>query len=155
LIFLALALLNDHTLIHQRLIRSTAKEAIVPYALELWQADSNGMYDLSNPRPNDFPYEFWPNTANNPTCRVKYNAKSCSIVTTVPGKYFEKSINNFREPHLHIKIRAKGYQSLTTQLFFPREPEAGPSPDPWYKPENTLTYIKYENFDYATFVFYL
>lgn len=137
-------------------VRSTTGAAIGGYWIEIWHADANGIYDLSNPRPPDAPQEFWPNTAFYRTNRYIYNAKLRSVWSIVPRPYFDSSIGVSREPHLHVIIRAPGRLPLTTQVFLPRNAGLPPSADPYYQPANTLSpYIRVNNVSIGYFVFYL
>jgi protocatechuate 3,4-dioxygenase beta subunit len=119
-------------------VRTTAGGLVIGYRIEIWHADINGMYDLSNPRPPTTTEEFWPNTSFYRTDRYIYNARLRQVSTVVPGAYFDASLGVAREPHLHVIIRKSGYAPLTTQVFLPRDPNLPPSLDPYYQPQNTL-----------------
>jgi protocatechuate 3,4-dioxygenase beta subunit len=137
-------------------VRTTANSPVGGYWVEIWQADTNGIYDLSNPRPPDTPQEFWANTGFYRTTRFIYNARARAVWTVVPGAYHDPSLGLAREPHLHVIIRAPGHAPLVTQVFPPRDPGLPPSPDPYYQPQNSFAYFtRVGNLIVAGFVFYL
>ena len=42
------------------------------------------------------------------------------VSTIIPGRYLNGP--QYRPAHVHVKVRAKGYTELTTQLYFPGDP---------------------------------
>lgn len=54
-----------------------------------------------------------------------------SLDTIVPGRYLNGEV--YRPAHIHAKVHALGHRSLTTQLYFAKDPFN--AQDPWYLPE--------------------
>ena len=74
--------------------------------LDIWHADARGGYD------NDG----WGMRA-----RLVTDANGrYAIRTLVPGRYLNG--NRYRPSHVHVKLRAKGREELTTQLYFDGDP---------------------------------
>jgi protocatechuate 3,4-dioxygenase beta subunit len=72
----------------------------VPHArLDFWQADSHGHYDDTGFRLRSHQFT---------DSRGRYR-----LETIVPGPY------PGRTPHVHVKVRAPGQPTLTTELYFP------------------------------------
>jgi protocatechuate 3,4-dioxygenase beta subunit len=71
--------------------------------LDFWQADHNGQYDNSGFRLRGHQY----------TDRDG----RFSVTTIVPGLYSR------RTRHVHVKAQAPNHPALTTQLYFPDEPQ--------------------------------
>jgi protocatechuate 3,4-dioxygenase beta subunit len=120
-------------------VRTANGEPVGGYWIEIWHADSRGVYDLSNPRPPDAADEMWPNTAFFRTRRFIYNASSRTVWTVCPGQYFDNTLGVAREPHLHVVVDVPSRPLLTTQVFMPRDPSLPPPEDPHYDPQNTLS----------------
>jgi catechol 1,2-dioxygenase len=84
--------------------------------IDLWQANEQGRYD------NDDPH-------NPPAEGVFINR--CRIITDATGTYEYETIHpgayktgpeTWRPPHVHYLIRARGYATLVTQLYFEGDP---------------------------------
>jgi protocatechuate 3,4-dioxygenase beta subunit len=126
-------------------VRDDTTEQLVHFAsVEAWQADTSGVYDNSNPRDPTAPNEFWPNTAYYRGRFQPYGAcHFCTLYTETPGQYYQPPVGGqpgfLRERHIHFRISKPGYDTLVTQVFFPRDPGAPPSEDPYYVPANTVT----------------
>ena len=71
--------------------------------LDFWQADASGSYDNNGYRLRGHQY-------TDATGRY-------SLETIIPGEY------PGRTPHVHVKVQAPGQSALTTQLYFPGQPE--------------------------------
>ena len=71
--------------------------------LDFWQADGNGEYDNSGFRLRGHQFA---------DARGRFR-----LETVVPGNY------SGRTRHIHVKVQPRGGEVLTTQLYFPREPE--------------------------------
>jgi protocatechuate 3,4-dioxygenase beta subunit len=141
--------------LHIAIVDATTQAPIHFATVEVWQADRNGIYDLSNPRPPDTPLEFWPNTSMYRGRFQPYGAGHNHILyTEIPGRYYQPPANGrpgfYREPHIHFRISKAGYVPLDTQVFFPRDPALPPSDDPYYVPQNTVwihpTFTRYATF---------
>jgi protocatechuate 3,4-dioxygenase beta subunit len=77
-------------------VRSTTRERVGRSVIEVWHADANGHYDPG--------YRFRGTLITSKTGRY-------TIHTIIPGR------SGARPPHLHIKVRAWGYRTLTTRLY--------------------------------------
>ncbi len=80
----------------------------VPHALlDLWHANGSGAYDLQG-------YHF--------RGKILTNEKGEYTFTTIlPGKYLNGRL--YRPSHIHIKISAPGFSTLTTQIYFEGDPD--------------------------------
>lgn len=92
--------------------------ALIPGALiEFWQACASGRYNHPrdpNPAPLDPNFQYW--------AQVRSGASGeFSVKTIKPGAY-PASNDWMRPPHIHVKVHAAGYPSLTTQIYFSGEP---------------------------------
>lgn len=87
----------------------------IPNAVvDVWQANDKGSYD--NDGNNDPP-----NKAFHLRGRMRTNAQGqYAYDTIVPGRYLNG--DTFRPSHIHYKVYASGYQTLTTQLYFEGDP---------------------------------
>lgn len=91
--------------------------------VELWQANAAGRY--AHPRdtsksPLDPNFQGW---AIVPSGKIvdKNQGGGFSFKTIIPGAYAAAE-NWKRPPHIHFKVSKFGYQSLTTQMYFPGDP---------------------------------
>lgn len=80
--------------------------------LDIWQANADGRYDNDDPR-------------NPPVADVFLNR--ARVLTDELGRYEYETIHpgtykigpsTWRPPHVHYLVRATGYQTLVTQLYF-------------------------------------
>jgi len=74
--------------------------------MEVWQANHKGDYDNRG-----FRFRATLNT----TRKGEFQ-----ITTIIPGRYLNG--RRYRPAHIHVKLHAKGYASLTTQLYFQGDP---------------------------------
>jgi protocatechuate 3,4-dioxygenase beta subunit len=81
------------------LVLTTACRPVGHARLDFWQADSNGHYDDTGFRLRSHQFT---------DARGQYR-----LETIVPGPY------PGRTPHVHVKVRAPGQPTLTTELYFP------------------------------------
>jgi protocatechuate 3,4-dioxygenase beta subunit len=84
-------------------VRSAGCRPVGHAELQFWQADAGGQYDNSGFRLRG--HEFT-------DARGSYR-----VQTIVPGLY------TGRTRHIHVKVQAPGGPVLTTQLYFPDQPE--------------------------------
>jgi protocatechuate 3,4-dioxygenase beta subunit len=82
--------------------------------LDVWQANADGRYD------NDGSFGMPP-----PRYMLRGRLKTDAsgryhIRTVLPGHYMNGS--QYRPAHVHVKARAPGFHTLTTQLYFPGDP---------------------------------
>jgi protocatechuate 3,4-dioxygenase beta subunit len=83
-------------------VASTACAPLVGAVLDIWHADARGGYDN----------EGWGLRG-----QLTSDARGRWLVKTiVPGRYLNG--RRYRPMHIHVKLRARGYQELTTQLYF-------------------------------------
>ncbi len=88
------------------MVLDTRCKPIANATLDVWHADARGGYD------NDG----WGMRGTLITdAQGRY-----SIRTLVPGRYLNGK--RFRPAHIHVKVRAKGHDELTTQLYFDGDP---------------------------------
>jgi protocatechuate 3,4-dioxygenase beta subunit len=85
------------------LVLSTQCKPVVGALLDFWQCDDQGEYDNSGYRLRGHQFTD--------------NAGRYRLETIVPGVY------PGRTRHIHVKVQATGRPVLTTQLYFPGEPE--------------------------------
>jgi fermentation-respiration switch protein FrsA (DUF1100 family) len=71
--------------------------------LDFWQADAQGVYDNVGYRLRGR--------------QLSDSAGGYSLETVLPGEY------PGRPPHIHVKVQAPGQPALTTQLYFPDNPQ--------------------------------
>jgi protocatechuate 3,4-dioxygenase beta subunit len=81
------------------LVVTTGCRPIQHARIEFWQADSHGHYDDTGSRLRSHQFT---------DAHGRYR-----LETIVPGPY------PGRTPHLHVKVRAPGQPTLTTELYFP------------------------------------
>jgi protocatechuate 3,4-dioxygenase beta subunit len=87
-------------------VRSTDCRPVGGVAMEIWQADARGAYDLEGFRHRG---------------RLVTRADGAfEVQTIVPGRYLNG--RRHRPAHLHVKLSAPGHRPLTTQLYFDGDP---------------------------------
>jgi protocatechuate 3,4-dioxygenase beta subunit len=84
-------------------IRSTKCKPIQRALVDFWQADGNGAYDNAGYRLRGHQFSD--------------SAGKYRVETVVPGLY------PGRTRHFHVRVQAPNRPALTTQLYFPGEPE--------------------------------
>ncbi len=87
-------------------LRTTACDPIGGATIDVWQANAAGEYDLEGFRFRG---------ALTTDARGRWELRSI-----VPGRYLNG--DRYRPAHIHIKIKAKGFAVLTTQLYFAGDP---------------------------------
>ncbi len=89
-------------IISGRVMNLDCTEAIANAEIDIWHANDAGQYD---------------NSGYNLRGKVLANAQGFySFETIWPGKYLNG--NQYRPSHIHFKISAPGFSTLTTQLYF-------------------------------------
>jgi protocatechuate 3,4-dioxygenase beta subunit len=83
----------------QGLVLSTSCRPFKGARIDFWQADTNGHYDDAGTRLRSHQFT---------DARGRYH-----LETILPGPY------PGRTRHMHVKVRAPGQQTLTTELYFP------------------------------------
>lgn len=89
------------------------KNAIV----EIWQACASGRYNHPqdpNKAKLDKNFQYWGRATTNEKGEYKF-------ITIKPGEYVAIENEWTRPPHIHFKIHLRGYEELTSQLYFSHE----------------------------------
>ena len=97
-------------------VSSTHCERLSKAVIDVWQANAKGDYDLDGFRFRG---------------RMTSDAKGrWQVSTIVPGRYLNG--RRYRPAHVHVKVSAPGFETLTTQLYFEGDPynEGDPFIDP-------------------------
>lgn len=92
------------------------KRPIPDCLLEVWQANAAGHYDNEDPAHQPNPNSFTNRSRLHCDGHGRYE-----LETIFPGAY-RLDPTTWRSPHLHFLIRAIGFKSLVTQLFFEGAP---------------------------------
>jgi protocatechuate 3,4-dioxygenase, beta subunit len=105
------------------MIQDSACKPINGALVEIWQANRHGKYEHSqdvNPLPEDPGFQYWGRMTTTADGLYRF-------LTIVPGHYplnprlvgtKPTGPGQYRPPHIHAKVTARGYSSLTTQLYF-------------------------------------
>lgn len=93
-----------------------SKRPIRDCLLDVWQANANGHYDNDDPTHPPPPHTFL-NRARLHCDEHGYY----ELETIFPGPY-KMDATTWRSPHLHFLVRAIGFKTLVTQLFFASAP---------------------------------
>jgi protocatechuate 3,4-dioxygenase beta subunit len=86
--------------------------------IHVWLADPQGVYD--NQAKDGSPLNI-PVSKQTLRGRIKTDAKGYAFTILRPGNY-EIEDGVMRPAHIHIKVEAKGYKTLITQLYFTDDP---------------------------------
>ena len=87
---------------------------LIGATVEIWQANANGRYRHvrdPNPAKLDPDFQGWGLAKSNEKGFYRF-------ATIIPGVY-PAGPGWMRPPHIHFKIAMQGYQTLTTQMYFP------------------------------------
>ncbi|MEM7626181.1 MAG: hypothetical protein AAF333_11345 [Planctomycetota bacterium] len=84
--------------------------------LDIWQANADGRYDNDNPKHPPAPDVFVNRARVLTDERGRYEYE-----TIHPGTY-KIGPQTWRPPHIHYLVRAQGYRTLVTQLYFHGDP---------------------------------
>lgn len=117
-------------------LRSTRCEPIAGATIDVWQANAAGAYDLEGFRFRG---------ALTTDAKGRWELRSI-----VPGRYLNG--DRYRPAHIHIKIRARGFALLTTQLYFAGDPynDGDPFIDPSLVMQHTIADdIRRARFDFV------
>lgn len=93
---------GNRMIISGRIMNLDCTQAIQNATIDIWHADDAGAYDNSG-------FKLRGKTTSNSQGFYQFE-------TIKPGKYLNGA--NFRPSHIHFKISATGFPSLTTQLYF-------------------------------------
>jgi protocatechuate 3,4-dioxygenase beta subunit len=120
----------EYTLTLSGTVKDTDGNLLTGIKLDFWQADAAGIYD------NDGFYLRGHQLSDQDG---KY-----SLNTIRPGHY-PIGPNEYRCSHIHVKLSANGYKSLTTQLYF--TDDSFDAQDHWFdakrcfKPDNIFDFV--------------
>lgn len=81
--------------------------------VEVWQAAASGKYNHSQDPNNlklDPHFQYWG--------RTRTSASGGYVFKTVVPGHYPTGPNEYRPPHIHVKVHAPGFLSLTTQIYF-------------------------------------
>jgi len=122
---------GDVLVINGRVWAFDSRKPLAGAVIDIWQANTKGRYDNDDPtRP--------PNKG--------HFANRCRLVTDEQGYYEYETIrpgrykigpDQWRPSHIHYFVRASGYRSLVTQLYFAGDPMN--EHDPFIKPSLIIT----------------
>ena len=92
------------------------RQPLAGAVLDVWQANSDGHYDMSHP---EYPLEegvfiYRARVTADETGYYEYE-------TVVPGRY-EVAPGRYRPTHIHYWVRHPGYAEIITQLYFAGDP---------------------------------
>ena len=111
---------EDQELIVHGQVRGPDGEAVPDARIDVWQTDSNGMYDIQDDDQPENNLRGWYMTDDEGRFVIRtIRPTSYPIPTDGPvGELLRASDRHpWRPAHLHATISAPGYQSLTTHLF--------------------------------------
>ncbi|MGE0397724.1 MAG: dioxygenase [Kofleriaceae bacterium] len=118
-------------------VRSTSCEHLAKATIDVWQANVRGDYDLDGFRFRG---------------RMAADARGrWQLRTIVPGRYLNG--RRYRPAHIHVKVSAPGFETLTTQLYFEGDPYN--EGDPFIDPSLIMTTSVENKVRRATFDFVL
>ena len=100
-------------------VLSHCNDVLTDAVVEIWNADAEGAYDMSE----QFLF------------RGKYRTQgdgAYRFVTIIPGRYLNGSA--YRPSHIHFLITAPGHRELVSQIYFKEDPFI--ASDPWASAAN-------------------
>ena len=111
-------------------VRGPECTPLVGAVVDVWQATSQGRYDNDDPRrpPRRGSFRL--------RGRIKTDAKGRYAFKTIWPGHYKIGPKRWRPAHLHVKVSAPGYESLTTQLYFADDPYN--ANDPWFSANRAL-----------------
>jgi len=101
-------------------VRDEAGKPIPNAAIEVWQTDSNGMYDIQDPdQPQHNLRGYYTANHKGEFLIRTIRPTSYPIPTDGPVGVLLRATDRhpWRPAHVHAIVAAKGYQTLTTHLF--------------------------------------
>lgn len=91
-------------------------KVIVGATIAVWVADPSGRYDNQRDDGSTKPIALKDHLYRGRIVSDKTGGYGFQILR--PGNYFDGGWNLWRPSHIHIIVEAKGYETLTTQLYF-------------------------------------
>lgn len=95
-----------------RVLGVNTQRPIFGALLDIWQANAQGHYDNDDPTHPPGPHRY-----ANRTRLVCDERGAYEFETIYPGPY-KMDEHTWRSPHIHFIVRAIGFRTLVTQLFF-------------------------------------
>ena len=107
---------GDTLMINGRVWGHDTKKPIANSVLDVWQADAQGNYDMSDPRR--------PPERSNFKNRIRLVADETGFYEyeTIRPAAYQIGQGILRPSHIHYMIQAPGYRQLITQLYFEGDP---------------------------------
>lgn len=96
-----------------RITGADCKSGLAGVELDVWHATPDGHYD------NDGTMRLGGRFLLRGVVRTDADGRY-RLSTVVPGRYLNG--RQYRPAHVHVKVRARGFAALTTQLYFPDDP---------------------------------
>jgi protocatechuate 3,4-dioxygenase beta subunit len=105
-------------------------EPIANATLDVWHASAFGRYDNDDPKhpPSEKEFRF--------RGKLKTDKEGLFQLETVRPGHYVLSPEQFRTAHVHFRVTADKYETLTSQFFFSDEPYN--KSDAWFKPSMVL-----------------
>lgn len=96
-------------------VMDKACQPVAGAVVEIWQADSKGRYRLRRGGSDDLDprFSYWGRAVSGADGRYQFR-------TILPAAYGSGLFQ--RTPHIHYKVKTRGGEALTTQMYFPDEP---------------------------------
>lgn len=104
-------------------VMDTACKPLAGALVEIWQAAASGKYNHTedpNALPLDPNFQYWGRALTDTAGQYRFDTiipghypltpRLVGVPPTGPGQY--------RPPHIHFKVHARGFRSLTTQMYF-------------------------------------
>ena len=139
----ALAATGQPLRVHGRVLDSACKP-VVGAIVELWQANTDGIYQIADRAALTNPYAVFAGAGRTQTD----NTGSFDFYTIFPGATMEAS--GPRSPHLHVRVRHEHTKTLTTELFFEDEQRNATDPNYSALSEATREPLTLRMYTYAT-----
>lgn len=107
---------GDVLVINGRVWGADSRKPLPGAVIDIWQANAKGRYDNDDPRRPPKPNEF------TNRCRLVTDEQGYYEYETIrPGRY-RIGPDTWWPQHIHYYVRADGYRSLVTQLYFEGDP---------------------------------
>jgi protocatechuate 3,4-dioxygenase beta subunit len=94
-------------------VQDEACRPVMGAHVEIWQACLSGKYDHPDDTSTnslDPAFQYWGRAVTDTNGQYAFR-------TIVPGAYLAAP-GRYRPPHIHYKVKARGFRPLTTQLYF-------------------------------------
>jgi len=108
---------KGEVIILKGVVRDQNCKVIKDTLVEIWQACSTGKYNHPgdpNPAKLDPNFQYWGRSLTND--KGEYSFK-----TVIPG-FYQATSNWMRPAHIHLKVHRRGFEELTSQVYFKGDP---------------------------------